>query len=196
MNKTSDAVGVVMLGGASSRMGSDKSELSVGGQTLTQIAFDTLEKAGLKNVLISSGDKSHGIQDQVSGKGPLGGMHAVMKQASSTAASGFIFLPVDMPLVTTALIKVLADSGFASASVCQFKDWPMPCYFPNTARVLETLEQALSENELAVKYLLKTLNAVELAWQEFHQDVFTNINTPEQWLTHKKLIKTNVDRGL
>lgn len=190
-----DIVGVVMLGGASSRMGSDKSELSIEGRTLTQRATDLLYGAGLKEVLLSSGGKSQGIQDLIPEKGPLSGMHAVVSQGSGTQIVGFVFLPVDMPRVTTSLVKALLEAGCANTTACHFKDWPMPCYLPNTARVKETLDQALVRNELAVKYLLKTLNAVELPWQEFNQDVFTNINTPLQWSKYQTSISGKPARG-
>lgn len=188
LTKSSGVVGVVLLGGASSRMGSEKSELSLNGVSLAQRATDTLNNAGFETVLISSGNKPQGIQDQITGKGPIGGMHAVMNQFTNSQVPGFVFLPVDMPLVTAEMVRLLAESGCTSGSACQYKGWPIPCYLPNILTVLEVLTRALSENKLAIKHLLDKLNAVEIPWQKLNQDAFTNINTPQQWSTYKQLV--------
>jgi len=107
-----EAVGFVLAGGQSSRMGTDKALLEFRGRPLIMHAADILETAGLK-VYIAGARAEAGprlepyapvIPDSQPGLGPLSGICAAL--ASDEAEFG-VFIPVDLPLLPASLILYL-----------------------------------------------------------------------------------------
>ena len=73
--------GVVLAGGQSSRMGSDKANLILKNKTLLQNACELLTAAGASDVLISRNVQSATAQyiaDIYPGSGPLGGIYSTL----------------------------------------------------------------------------------------------------------------------
>jgi molybdopterin-guanine dinucleotide biosynthesis protein len=104
-----DVTGVVLTGGKSRRMGTDKALLPVGGRPLYRIALDALREV-TPNLLLAGGpaERFAGIgvplvEDVFPGSS-LGGLHGAL----SAAATPFIFaLACDMPSPSPALIRRL-----------------------------------------------------------------------------------------
>lgn len=105
-----DAVGFVLAGGRSSRMGEDKSLLQVGGETLVARALRILLEAGLAARIAGAasplGAFGAVVEDARPGLGPLGGICAAL---ASTGARLAVFLPVDLPMLPAALVECLLD---------------------------------------------------------------------------------------
>ena len=70
-----NVVGLVLAGGLSSRMGTDKSKLRFTHNDISLLhhATQLLHQVGLDTVLISGSEPQH-IQDEFKGCGPLGGI--------------------------------------------------------------------------------------------------------------------------
>lgn len=101
-----EAAGFVLAGGRSSRMGRDKALLDLGGRPLIRHALDLLAAAGLPAVIAGARlDLTHfaPVLDD-SGECPLAGICAAL---ASTPAQLAVFVPVDMPLLPVALLRVL-----------------------------------------------------------------------------------------
>ena len=62
--------GIVLAGGRSSRMGTDKAGLSFRGMTLLEWQVSKLQRLGIEEIIISG---SRGVRDVFPGRGPLGG---------------------------------------------------------------------------------------------------------------------------
>jgi len=105
-----DAVGFVLAGGRSSRMGADKALVEFRGQPLVAHALGVLRGAGLDASIAGArtalGAFAPVVQDPDPGLGPLGGICAAL---ASTAARWAVFLPVDLPLLPSALVWHLLD---------------------------------------------------------------------------------------
>lgn len=107
-----DAVGFVLAGGQSRRMGTDKALLEVRGQPLIAHAIGILEAAGLSVVIAGARAEARArlesfapvIPDSETGLGPLGGICTALATSSATFA---LFLPVDIPFVPSSLIRYL-----------------------------------------------------------------------------------------
>ena len=89
-------------------MGTDKATLEFSGHTLIARAIAILSEAGLP-VLISGNrpdleNLAPTVDDLGSSQGPLGGICGALQVTSVTTA---VFLPVDMPLLPSALIRVM-----------------------------------------------------------------------------------------
>ncbi len=117
MPSTPEFVAVILAGGASARMGSDKAFLLWEGRPLLRRQIDTARAAGAKQVWISGrkGVDYHAfgclvIVDSVKDAGPLGGMAAVL-QAARGKFSWLLALAVDLPCMTPDYLQALAVSA-------------------------------------------------------------------------------------
>src|ERR1044071_3565938 len=103
--------GFILAGGASSRMGEDKSLLSLGGRTFVGAAAEALRAVAARVSVVSSrpGAESHGLRvvpDLRAGLGALGGLHAAL---SSCGAEWAAVVACDLPFVTGSLLARLAS---------------------------------------------------------------------------------------
>jgi molybdenum cofactor guanylyltransferase len=103
-----DAMGFVLAGGQSSRMGSDKALVSLDGRPLVAHALYLLQQAGLR-ASIAGGQPALAafatvVEDRRPGLGPLSGICAAL---ASTAARWAVFIPVDLPFLPSSLVIYL-----------------------------------------------------------------------------------------
>jgi len=107
-----DAVGFVLAGGRSTRMGQDKAMVQLAGRSLAERALGILREAGLPASLAGGspaiGNLAPLVQDSVPGLGPLGGICAGL---ASTSARIAVFMPIDLPLLPPALIVYLLEQA-------------------------------------------------------------------------------------
>jgi molybdopterin-guanine dinucleotide biosynthesis protein A len=106
------AVGFVLAGGQSSRMGRDKALLPFAGRPLVAHALATLREAGLSGTIAGAGPAANSVLatfapvvlDPQPGLGPLAGICAALEAA---AARYVVFLPIDLPLLPASLVAYL-----------------------------------------------------------------------------------------
>ena len=103
-----DAVGFVLAGGRSSRMGADKALVQLGGQPLVAHALGILREAGL-TASIAGGQSELAafapmVEDRQPGLGPLSGICSAL---ASTTARCAVFTSVDLPLLPPTLVACL-----------------------------------------------------------------------------------------
>ena len=107
-------LGIVLCGGRSTRMGTDKALLvHTTGQSFLQHAIDRL--TGICNQVAVSGRvvDARGvtsIEDPVSGLGPAVGVCASIQYAHKHGFDACFFTPVDTPFLTVSDLMVLRDS--------------------------------------------------------------------------------------
>jgi molybdenum cofactor guanylyltransferase len=105
-----DAVGFVLAGGESRRMGEDKALVEFAGRLLVEHALAILREAGLEARIAGARSRLEGfapvVEDGETGRGPLGGICAALAAMDARLA---VFLPVDQPLVPPSLIDMLLN---------------------------------------------------------------------------------------
>ena len=97
---------ILLAGGKSSRMGTNKAELVYQGKTFVQALLSKAEVLGIKKTYIS-GFEEAGVEtvwDIFPEIGPLGGLHACMKQAKTPYC---LVLPVDVPQIPVRVLEEL-----------------------------------------------------------------------------------------
>lgn len=146
-----DCLGVVLAGGKSSRMGTNKALLmrgasefnsaanananSFNSETMLSYSKNLLKNIGLENVVvsgISDHENSHCVVDEFSELGPMGGIYSVLKQYQPKS---LLILPVDLPLMTKQTLAQLKMKGELSQKACFFNEHFLPLYLPNNAYV-------------------------------------------------------------
>ena len=107
---------IILAGGASSRMGRDKSDLTIDGKTFLEMQIEKGEKLGISDILLSGyhGEKKYKypvIPDRFPGKGPLGGLEACFRKAKNPYC---LVLGVDVPLVPAEELVALIRQSLCS----------------------------------------------------------------------------------
>ena len=107
-----DITGIILCGGRSSRMQTNKALLKLGDKTVIEIVTEKL-KSIFNEVLISANDSKQYdflnlpvVYDIFIGKGPLAGIHSALKYSSTK--NNFI-ISCDIPLISIELIKYLIN---------------------------------------------------------------------------------------
>jgi len=180
--------GFVLAGGKSSRMGTNKAFLDFGGQTLLRRALPSL-KSVCDDVRIVGDpavftDFGLVIQDLFPGCGPLGGIHAALKQSSADLN---LMLAVDMPFVSTELLRFLlsaAEATNATVTVPRTGKGFQPLCAVYRRDFVETAEANLRAGKYKIdasfsSLQLRIVEESELAAAGFSEKNFLNINTPE-----------------
>ena len=95
--------GLILAGGLSTRMGTDKAQLRRNQQTMLEYTQSLLHSLDLA-MFISGGES--GLPDRVPQAGPLGGIYTVTQQCQLDAPlfDALLIVPVDMPLLTAELL--------------------------------------------------------------------------------------------
>jgi molybdopterin-guanine dinucleotide biosynthesis protein A len=103
------ATGVLLVGGASSRFGSPKPLAPFGGETLAERAWRILGEAFETRLAVGKGDLELPfpvVVEPAEPRAPLAGVIAGLRAVATEVA---VFLPVDCPLVTAALLQELGE---------------------------------------------------------------------------------------
>ncbi|MFT5163639.1 MAG: molybdopterin-guanine dinucleotide biosynthesis protein A [Alteromonadaceae bacterium] len=170
-------IGIILAGGLSSRMGTDKALLKRNGVTMLEHCEQLLKQAGITQILISRNNGS-GIADIIQNSGPLGGIYSVIKPLPSGTA--VVILPVDMPLLAADDLSLLIQIGQQSNQMIFFDDCYLPLYLPVDESVKAYLhEQLHNDGNRSVKGLIKHFTWQSLAVNDSQK--LTNTNTPQQW---------------
>lgn len=146
-----DAIGFVLAGGQSSRMGRDKALLEFAGRPLVEHALGIFREAGVAAMIAGAALSAHAslrvfapvVEDFSPGLGPLSGICAAL---STTSARYAVFLPVDLPLLPASLLVYLLRSACITGSavtVCSVSGFTQT--FPV---VLDRAAQPTLQNEL------------------------------------------------
>jgi molybdopterin-guanine dinucleotide biosynthesis protein A len=177
--------GIILTGGKSRRMGTDKALIEMGGQTLITRAIDFC-RTFCDEILISSnipGHKVEGLQlinDEINDCGPMGGIYSCLKQ--STNEWNFV-LSVDSPFVTTEFVSfLLTKKDGYNAVVPVHKNGKEPLIALYHKNGLPEIEVQLAKGNFKMDFLLgqvKTNFVDSQSWVEKYPNLFYNMNYPE-----------------
>ena len=182
--------GIVLAGGRSVRMGTDKTQLAWGRHTLLEQADSLLRGVTDEVLVVGNLEGTYCLQgvrqvkDRYAGRGPLGGIHAGLLAAKYEAA---IVLSCDMPFVTAKLAAFLVakSDGFAAVTPrCRGRIEPLCAVYARSC--LAAIEDLLQAGENQVRQVFCKVNTCyveEEALQLFGDanQLFFNLNTPQDW---------------
>jgi molybdenum cofactor guanylyltransferase len=154
--------GAVLTGGSSSRMGTDKATLEVGGQALAVTVAGALARAGARTVVCIGGDLAAlaalGLDarpDAHPGQGPLGGLVTALDLATTEVV---VVLSCDLPAIdaatVTALVAALdaAPTASVAAPVIDGHTQALTAVYRRAAR--DHLAEAFAAGERSVRRAL------------------------------------------
>lgn len=175
--------GIILAGGKSSRMGTDKGLISYKGLTFAEYLIHTISPF-CKQVKINANNKKYEqfglkvIQDVFHEKGPLGGIYSSLLSCSLDYV---LLVPCDMPFISKELINILVDQAIEDeVTFFSFADkWqPLLAIYPKS--ILSIVKSNIEKEELGVMRLLKSnenkikINVIE------REEIILNCNTKEE----------------
>jgi molybdopterin-guanine dinucleotide biosynthesis protein A len=209
-----DVEAFILVGGESSRMGSDKSQLAFDGQTGTEriaAALHTLRADVRPNVrLVGSHDRRgvsalENVPDTHKRWGALGGIHAAL---DACRAEWAVIVACDLPLVTSGLFSRLGEftrqvrpQSFDAIVPIQPDGRPQPLSaFYRRESCLKEAERLITAGEHTPRALLAN---VLTRWVEFGEisdlpgaeHFFLNVNAPLDYERAKQILDRIPERS-
>ena len=178
----------ILAGGASRRMGTDKSQLLIERQTFTERIAETL--LTVADSVTQVGGKFNSslplVADVYPQWGALGGLHSALATCESDWA---IVVACDLPFVTSELFSFLAGMRLDHDAVVPIQQDGRPQPLAALYRVDPCLQHAAALIEAGRRRPLDLLKAVNTRWVQFDQltnlaqseRFFVNINTPSDY---------------
>jgi molybdopterin-guanine dinucleotide biosynthesis protein A len=182
--------GLLLAGGGSRRMGSDKTspDFLVGGEPLAARALRALDEV-CDEVIVASGDGIRmawlglpQVADALPDSGPLGGLVAGLDAATHPHVA---VVAADMPFASPAVLRLLASLvGGHDAAVPVSPRGTEPLHALYARGTLASFEEALRDGRLSVRVALEGLDVrvvTEAEWRPADPDgrFAENVNRPE-----------------
>jgi len=180
----------ILAGGRAARFGGrDKSALLVDGQAILDRQIAELFRL-TDDVLVVGRRQScpnapvRMVDDQVPGRGPLGGLHSAL---ASARGDRLAVVACDMPFVSAPFLEYLLTlTREADAVVPQIDGRYHPLCAAYTRACLGPAETCLAHGALKMTDLLRNLRVREVLAEEMsgfgdHHRLLANVNTPEEY---------------
>jgi molybdenum cofactor guanylyltransferase len=192
----------ILAGGKSTRMGTDKALLQLGGRSLIAHSLDLARSAAAEVKIIGDAGKfsryGEVIQDVYPDRGPLGGIHAAL---SSTHTDCNLILGVDLPFLPAEFVNYLSATAQASGAVVTLPSadgrlQPLCAIYRKQFGALAERALVAGKNKIDALFpetTVRLITDVELAANGFSSSIFRNLNTPEDWESAKQEIRSKLD---
>lgn len=195
MTLTDDLYGLVLMGGQSSRMGTDKSALDYHGKPHVEFMYELVSSMVSKAfVSVKDGSKQPEFTDQVIADayeqgGPINGILSAMTQFPNKA---WLVLAVDMPFVNEETIQQLITNRnknkIATAFATKESDLPEPlaAIWEPGAEELVKQHYIVEDKRCPRKFLID--KDIELVYPADDLELY-NANNPDEYQHAKSLIE-------
>ena len=199
-----DITGVILCGGMSSRMKTNKALLRLGDKTVIEIMADKMQSIFSKVILSSCLNEEYSflnlpiIKDKFINKGPLAGIHSTLTNVQTE--KNFV-ISCDLTLVPEDLIGFLIEYRSNKKIILPIADGRIQnlcgVYSKSIVVVIEKilLESEKNKNVKGSIYeLIEKVKAdiVEIDSLPFYnKNIFLNMNTPEDYKIIKNIYKKN-----
>ncbi len=192
-----EVTGIILAGGKSSRMGTDKGLQALAGKPLIAYAIHALS-ALCKNVIISSSSDAYQsfgykvVADEFPGIGPMGGIYSALRQSKT---SNNLVLSCDLPFVSPGLLSYILSkaSGFQVAVPWQGNQHYEPlCAFYDLS-VLEPMTEFISNGnyklpDLFGEIVINKLN-INNDLDFYNDSLFINVNSKHDLVAAENLMQ-------
>lgn len=188
---------IILSGGKSSRMGTNKALLKFHEKTNIERIKDELKHVFDDIILVTNDPETYQflniktVTDQYPDSGPLAGIHAGLE--ASDYEENFV-VACDMPFVSAELASSLVKALKHHDAVVPVSDGRQhPLFAAYQKRVARDAKACIEEGTLRLKHMLENLNVRYLAEEDLRlycegslERVFFNMNRPEEYEDAKK----------
>ncbi|NOY51138.1 MAG: molybdenum cofactor guanylyltransferase [Chlorobi bacterium] len=182
-----DITGIILSGGKSTRMGSDKGQKNFMGKPLVEYAIEAL-RPNCGNLVLSANRpldyQKYNIQiieDEIIGVGPMGGVLSCLKHAKNEIN---IFLSCDTPYIDSSFIGFLIkniDKNFDALVPVHPNNKAEPlCAYYNSS-LINVLCAFIDKGDYKLMNFLGSIKMKKLDlsdWEYYNPGTFSNLNSP------------------
>ena len=176
---------LLLAGGKNARMGAVKAELLYEGKTFLEHMLDKARSLGIRKFFISGYDSPdpdiRSVPDTLRDRGPLGGLHACMKEMDTPYC---LVLPVDAPKLPVEILEALLHRH-ESRTTEKVLIWehgvrqePLIAVYP--VAMVSTIEDLIREHSAPVFRALEVWG-YDRYRLEPEEDLILNVNTPQAY---------------
>ena len=177
--------GIILAGGKSSRMGSDKGLLILNDKPFIQYSIDALKPLVSEIIIVSDTPEYDAfglkrITDITKDAGPVSGIYSGL-EASKTELN--LILSCDIPLITSEVLQQLIDAINDTSEIIQAesngKSMPLIALYKKCIK--NTFKSFLEQDERRLRVAIKSCNYKNVVLDEAFQNATLNVNTKEEF---------------
>jgi molybdopterin-guanine dinucleotide biosynthesis protein A len=180
-----DITGIILAGGKSSRMGTEKGLQELCGNPLISYSIQVLSELCSTIIISTSSDvyQSFGYQtmaDEIPGIGPMGGLYSALKQSKTEKN---LVLSCDLPFVSGKLLSYIIENseGFQVAVPWQGDQHYEPLCGFYSLSVLDQIKTFIQNRNYKLPDLFETININRLVINRelncYEDNLFLNVNS-------------------
>jgi len=185
-----NVTGIILAGGKSSRMGTDKGLVDLNGNPMITYSINVLKNVVSKVIIIANqpGYKQFNLDvypDLIPNKGPVGGIYTAL---SCSKTEQNIIVSCDTPFITKKLLNnLLLESKHYEVTIVKFKNKIHPLIGVYNQSVKSIFEENIHKNKLKLGLVNQQnkLKVVSYNDCDFDEKTFFNINTQTDLKQHK-----------
>lgn len=188
-----DIAGAVLIGGRSSRFGSDKALFAIADQPMARVVAEILHAANIDDVFVVGDSQATAdalglafVADAYPGEGPLGGIISVMR---NVPADVLCILPCDVPRVSVErvrqLIDVVVDSDVTDMAILATSQDHWLCSSWRVRTCLPVLTQSFATGERSIHRAAGSLVVRRISATDAEM---INVNTRQEALEVGRII--------
>ena len=184
MVKRKNITAIILAGGKSTRMGSDKGLMKLNNIAFVQHIIDAVKPLVNETIIISDNQKhdAFGLKrynDIISNVGPLGGLYTGLHYSKTEVN---LVISCDVPMINSELILELLKNYSSEYDVIQTKsnEKTMPLVAIYNKACLPETEKWIKKGQLRVREFVASRKLKTITLNEKLEAQLFNINTPEQ----------------
>lgn len=181
MIRKNDITGIVLAGGKSSRIGSDKGFLILNGSTFMSLIIKTVEPFVNDIIIVSNNSdydvfKLKRVEDILEDAGPLAGLYSGLYESETEYN---LVLSCDVPLINSVVLNKLIKGFDAEKDVIQLKskNKTMPLIALYKRHCLHHCMDLLQKGERRLRTAVEQLNSKTIELDPDLDQYVRNINT-------------------
>ena len=185
MTDKKNITGIILAGGKSTRMGTDKGFLILENKSFVQYSIDALQPL-VSDILIVSDNPDYDtfgfkrVNDITKDAGPVSGIYSGL-EASSTEYN--LILSCDIPLITSEILKNLIEGIDETSEIIQIesngKTMPLIALYKRQCKA--TFSRLLLEDERRLRVAVNHCDVKNITINIEEHSATTNINTKEEF---------------
>ena len=181
MKSKNNITGIILAGGKSSRMGTEKGLILYKNKPFVEHIIEAMSPL-VDNIIIISNNKAYEsfgfkcYEDLIKNTGPLAGIYTGLRYSKT---KNNLIVSCDVPLINTVILQKLTDQKNDTSEViqlqCQGENMPLIALYKKCCEMIFLKE--LVKNQRKVQKALKKCNVKTIIIDETLKKVATNINT-------------------
>lgn len=183
------ATGIILAGGKSRRMGTNKALLKVDGLTIIERIANELRKITTEIIIATNNFEDYQflnlpmVEDKIKEKGPLAGIQAGLAESKNEKN---LIAACDMPFISAELGAFLLQTlDEYEAAVPEVSGRLHPLYAAYRKETLGAVNRAIADENLKIRHFLKMVNAKTVKENDFpfplNEKFLFNMNHPEEY---------------